>query len=71
MPQIRYAISVPEAARRIGISKPHMYILARRDDFPSFSIGNRVLVYEDAFLEWVKTQARNHAHIPIGDDEAQ
>ena len=70
MNQVHYTINVPEAARRIGISKPNMYILARRANFPSFSVGNRILVYEEDFLEWVKTQARNHAHIPLGNAEA-
>lgn len=53
----RLTISIPEVARRLGISKPTAYTLARRADFPSFSIGNRVLVYEAGFEAWVKAQA--------------
>lgn len=53
----KLTISVPEAARRLGISKPSAYILARRDDFPSFRIGERIVVYEAGLEEWVKKQA--------------
>ena len=53
----KLTISVPEAARRLGISKPSAYILAKRDDFPSFRIGERIVVYAAGLEEWVKRQA--------------
>ncbi len=52
-------ISVPEMARRLGISKPAAYQLARRKDFPSFNIGNRIVVYEAGLEEWVRQHAKN------------
>ena len=59
----KLTISVPEVARRLGISKPTAYILARRADFPAFSIGNRIVVYEAGFEAWVKAQAENRTEV--------
>lgn len=53
----KLTISVPEAARRLGISKPSAYALARRADFPAFHIGERIVVYEAGLEEWVRKQA--------------
>ena len=53
----KLTISVPEAARRLGISKPSAYALARRADFPAFHIGERIVVYEAGLEEWVRNQA--------------
>ena len=50
-------ISVPEAAKRLGISKPLCYQLARRKDFPAFQVSEkRWLVWEDGLDDWVKAQ---------------
>jgi excisionase family DNA binding protein len=37
-------ISVPEAARRLGLSAQGLYTLARRGEFPSIRLGSRVLI---------------------------
>lgn len=50
-------ISVPIAAKRLGVSKATMYTLARRSDFPSFNVGNRILIYTKGLEDWVKAQA--------------
>lgn len=60
----RLTISVPEAARRLGISKPSAYALARRDDFPAFHIGERIVVYEKGLEDWVKRQAEGKKGAP-------
>ena len=51
------SISVPQAAKLLNISKPTAYILARREDFPSFQVGNRILVSVAGLAEWVEAQA--------------
>lgn len=56
-------ISVPEAAKMLGVSKPTMYVLARRADFPSFSVGNRIVVHKQLFEAWVKAQAENRTEV--------
>lgn len=59
----KLTISVPEAARRLGISKPSAYALARRADFPSFHIGERIVVYAAGLEEWVKAQAEGKTEL--------
>ena len=54
-------ISVPEMARRLGISKPKAYELARQNGFPAFHIGERIVVHEALFEAWVKAQAEKGA----------
>ena len=51
-----YTISVPEAARRMHLSKTTMYTLVRRKDFPAFNVGNRLLVSVAGLEKWVENQ---------------
>ena len=50
------AISAIEAARLLGVSKPKIYELMGRADFPSFKVGGRTLVSVEGLREWVKKQ---------------
>ena len=50
------AVSAPEAARLLGVSKPKVYELMARGDFPSFKVGSRTIVSVEGLLEWVKKQ---------------
>lgn len=52
------AVSAAEAARLLGVSRPTLYTLLNREDFPSFHVGNRVLVSVDGLREWVDQQAK-------------
>ena len=52
----RIAVSLPEAARLLGISKPTIYKYAGRSDFPAFRLGGRVLVSVEGLHEWVRKQ---------------
>ena len=51
------AVSAPEAARLLGVSKPKVYELMGREDFPSFKLGGRTLISVDGLREWVRNQA--------------
>ena len=53
----KLAISVNEAAALLGISRPTMYELIHREDFPSFQIGRRTLISRVRLAEWVEAQA--------------
>ena len=53
----KLAISVNEAAALLGISRPTMYELIHREDFPSFQIGRRTLISWVRLAEWVEAQA--------------
>ena len=50
------AVSAPEAARLLGVSKPTIYQYIHQDGFPAFKLGNRTLVSVDGLREWVKKQ---------------
>lgn len=51
------AVSAPEAARLLSVSKPKVYELMGREDFPSFKLGGRTLVSVDGLRAWVQRQA--------------
>lgn len=51
------AVSVSEAARMLGVSRPTVYALIRRADFPSFKVGQRTLISVDGLRSWIATQA--------------
>lgn len=50
------AVSAPEAARLLGVSKPTIYRYMNRSDFPSFKLGNRTLISVDGLREWIAKQ---------------
>ena len=47
-------LSVPEVAAVLGISRAGAYELARSRDFPSLTIGSRIVVPKDQFLTWIE-----------------
>ena len=55
----KFALSVTEAAKALGVSRPTIYQLIHRSDFPAFRIGGRVLISRDLLAEWVREQGRN------------
>lgn len=52
------AVSAPEAARLLGVSKPKVYELMNRADFPAFKLGKRTLVSVEGLRKWVEVQAK-------------
>ena len=50
------AVSVPEAARLLGVSKPTIYQYIHSEGFPAFKLGGRTLVSVDGLREWVAKQ---------------
>ena len=52
------AVSAAEAARLLGVSRPTLYTLLNREDFPSFHVGNRVLVSVAGLQEWIERQTK-------------
>ena len=54
----KIAISVSEAAELLGISKPKMYEIIRREDFKAaFQVGTRTLISRSKLESWVEMQA--------------
>jgi len=52
------AVSAAEAARLLGISRPTLYQYIGLDDFPSFRVGNRVLVSVSGLQDWIERQTK-------------
>ena len=53
----KIALSVTEAAEFLGISRPTMYKLINRADFPAdFRVGSRRLIHKEKLMEWVAAQ---------------
>jgi len=52
-----FAVSAAEAARLLGVSRPKVYELLNRDDFPAFKLGSRTLISVDGLRRWVTKQA--------------
>ena len=47
-------LTIAEAAQYIGISKPNMYKLAKKQDFPTIHVGRKILISRDALLRWME-----------------
>lgn len=54
---LRLTISIPEAARLLGISKDLAYQLSNRSDFPSLQLGGRKVVSLIGLVDWTECQA--------------
>ncbi len=53
----KVALTVTEAAAALGVSRPTVYKLLRRADFPGFRVGSRQLVSREGLARWVAEQA--------------
>ena len=56
--ELPLSLNMTEVAGVLGISSSSAYELARMDSFPSFRVGNRILVTRDAFKEWLDNQSK-------------
>ena len=50
------AVSAPDAARLLGVSKPTVYQMMNREDFPAFKVGARTLISVEGLREWIRKQ---------------
>lgn len=50
--------SAAETAEVLGVSRPVVYTLIKRNDFPCFKVGSRTLISADGLREWVRQQAK-------------
>lgn len=55
----RLTYSPTEAAQVLGVSRPTIYTLIKREDFPAFKVGARTLISVLGLQEWVDNQAGN------------
>ncbi len=55
------AVGATEAARLLGVSRPTLYQLLNRADFPSFRVGSRVLISVSGLRDWIDRQTKEEA----------
>ena len=55
------AVSALEAARLLSVSKPKIYELMGREDFPVFKLGGRTLISVDGLRTSIKKQTEASA----------
>ena len=50
-------LTVPEAAAYLRVSKPTMYNLINRADFPKVKIGRKIIIPRTEFMNWLHREA--------------
>lgn len=58
-------LSVPEVAAVLGISRAGAYELARSKEFPSLTIGTRIVVPKDKFIIWIDRKTSDNTSIIV------
>ena len=53
----KLALTVDEAAKLLGVSRPTMYNIIHTASFPCFKVGTRTLISRVKLAEWVEQQA--------------
>lgn len=50
-------LTVPDMANVLGIGLAHAYEIARRRDFPTITLGARIIIPRDKFMDWLNRKA--------------
>ena len=50
-------LTVAEAAAHMRISKPAMYDIVHRTDFPKIRVGRKILIPRAEFYDWIHREA--------------
>lgn len=58
----KLTVTVAEAADMLNLSKPVVYDLCKRSDFPALRIGRKVLIPTDRLREWVNDHGGGEAY---------
>lgn len=53
----KLTLSIPEAAKILGVSASKMYQIAKIKGFPTVQVGKRILVSAKGLERWVEEQA--------------
>ncbi len=56
-------LTVQDVADVLGIGLAHAYEVAHRKDFPTITLGSRIIVPRDRFMEWIDRQAEKKSEI--------
>lgn len=58
-------LSATEVANLLGLSRPSVYQLMRRADFPLVRLGGRVLVPTEMLKKWLDRQVQNNEEVNV------
>ena len=47
-------LTVVDVADVLGIGLAHAYEVVRRQDFPTITLGSRIIVHRDKFIQWIE-----------------
>ncbi len=50
-------LTVPDVSNVLGIGLAHAYEIVRRRDFPTITLGSRIIVPREKFMMWIDAQA--------------
>lgn len=53
----KLALNISETAALLGVSRPTVYRLLRRADFPAFRIASKTMISREGLAQWVRDQA--------------
>ena len=53
----RATLTVPEAAKVLGVSRPTMYDLANSEGFPTIHLGRKLVILREGFELWMREKA--------------
>lgn len=53
----KLCISVAEFATQLGVSKPIAYEIVKRQNFPSITIGRRIIIPTEQLQHWLSENA--------------
>lgn len=55
----KLTVTVPEAAKMLGLGLNKMYELVHRADFPTIRVGTRIIIPVEALKQWVVRAAES------------
>ena len=56
-------LTVEDVSHVLGIGLAHAYEVVHRRDFPTITLGSRIIVPRDKFMEWIDEQAAKKSEI--------
>lgn len=56
-------LTVQDVSNVLGIGLAHAYEIAHRKDFPTLTLGSRIIVPHDKFMAWIDEQAAKKSEI--------
>ena len=61
--ELSLVLTVEDVSHVLGIGLAHAYEVAHRRDFPTITLGSRIIVPRDKFMEWIDEQAAKKSEI--------